>query len=144
MISVSTVTAEQIIAADPASVALLLNGPAAGELWPGAVRVHGSLVNLVVRTEVPGRGDVEAHVTVTPLRTMPTSYGADFTIASDQLPPIRGRLRLDYETAGLTSPGTRATLRFDYSGAFPDRLRVLALAYLANVAAAAEPSRRAG
>ncbi len=132
-----TVEAERRIAADPGSVALLLTGPAAGQLWPGAVRVQAAPARLQLRTRVPGRGKVDAEVTVGAPRTMPTSYRAEFRVDSDQLPPIRGRLDLSYDTS-LAPARTRASLEFDYGGDHPDRLRRLAQAYLDNIAQAAE------
>ncbi len=132
------VEADRSIAADPTSVALLLNGPAAGELWPGVVEVDSSSARLALRARVPGRGTVDARVTVTPVRSMPTSYGATFTIESDALPPMPGRLNLSYESPGSARRTTRAVIVIDYRGPYPERLRRLAQRYLDNVAAAAE------
>lgn len=110
---------ERAIAADPASAALLLSGPAAADLWPRAdARPVGPQLRVAMA---------------------PTSYVTRFEVTGDDLPETRGLLTLDY-----AGDGTHAVLRLDYEAPVTERLRVgsalreMAGAFLANLAAAAE------
>lgn len=148
---------ERRIAADPTSTALLLAGPTAVDLWPGArrdgevdgrVRVTAALPRLAVLpggrrdahpdSQADGRttGATEVLVTALPPRRTPVSFVTRFAWAgSVDVPDVDGTLTLRYD-----GPlATRAQLDLRTDGDL-ERAGVGGMAgeFLANLAAAAE------
>lgn len=129
---------ERSIAADPASVTLLLSGPGAGELWPDAVDVKSTPTELELQVMTPEGDESSAEVAMTrPVRS-PTAYRIAFAVRADRMRPLAGTLALRYAKPVHDVPTTRAVLTFVYDGARPQQLHTLAERYLQNVAAAAE------
>jgi hypothetical protein len=129
---------ERTITADPASVTLLLSGPAAGELWPDVLDVKSGPTQLELQVKTPAGAKSTAEVEMTrPVRS-PTAYRIAFAIRTDRLPPLAGTLTLGHAQRVHDVPTTRAVLTLIYHGRSPQQLRGLAEQYLQNVAAAAE------
>jgi hypothetical protein len=149
------------IAADPTSAALLLAGPSAVELWPGATLERtGPDDQLRVMTELPaaflpvsGRAAVLVRA-LSPQRT-PTAFLLRFSFGAAGFPGVRGELALEYAVPGASDasdeprPATDALLRLDVddpAGAdlvvpldrFLSGLQTLAETFLDNLAIAAE------
>lgn len=147
---------ERRIAADPTSTALLLAGPTAVDLWPGArrdgevdgrVRVTAALPGLAV---LPG-GRLDAHhdsqadsrtaatevlVTALPPRRTPVSFVTRFAWAgSVDVPDVDGTLTLRYD--GPLATRAQLDLRTD-GDLEPAGVGGMAGEFLANLAAAAE------
>ncbi|MHB2023612.1 MAG: hypothetical protein ACYCO3_09830 [Mycobacteriales bacterium] len=137
------IVAQLEVAADPASVALLLAGPRAAEYWPGVSSVHATGEPLLVAAEVPGRGLLTALVSTRPPVRTPTAFVFDFTVRPGELPELRGRLWVDHATGDRGVGHSHLALSVDYQGEFPERLRILADGFLRNVRAAAERRSRA-
>ena len=132
------------IAADPTSTALLLAGPLAVDLWPGAERVAEDADGVVVDADRPS-GRVRVRVRSEPPRRTPTAYVTRFAW-SGELPEVAGRLTLAYAPTGEGSAVTHAVLELDPAedGAYDaGRLGHLAEGFLANLARAAEARNRA-
>lgn len=157
----TSLSLERRIAADPTSTALLLAGPTAVDLWPGArrdgevdgrVRVTAALPGLAV---LPG-GRLDAHpdsqvdrqadsrtagatevlVTALPPRRTPVSFVTRFAWAgSVDVPDVDGTLTLRYD-----GPlATRAQLDLRTDGDLESAgVGGMAGEFLANLAAAAE------
>jgi hypothetical protein len=132
------------IDADPTSTALLLAGPPAVDLWPGASRVAETGEGVVVDAHRP-TGPVRLTVRAAPPRRTPTSYVTTFEWSGD-LPPCAGRLTLAYAPTGEGAAVTHAVLELDPADGTvydSDRLEALAEGFLANLARAAESRNRA-
>lgn len=131
------------VAADPASVALLLAGPGAAAAWPGVKSIQSVGEPMQVCAEVPGRGPLRAVVfTQAPVRT-PTAFVFGFTVSATGLPGFRGRLLIghSFDTGGVS--GSRLQLSLDYEGDSPERLHDLAEGFLKNLCEIAEGRSRA-
>lgn len=125
------------IAADPTSTALLLAGPSAFELWPGARSVQERPGHVVVDAD-PAPVEVRAF----PPKRTPTSYVTRFTCSGPGVPTVDGELVLAYVPGGAV-PTTHAALVLVSQGiegsAFDERrLQAVAQAFLDNLAVAAE------
>ena len=153
--------ASRRIAADPTSAALLLAGPTAVELWPGAeLTSSGPDDQIRVMVDLPpaflpASGRVAVLVrSLSPQRT-PTSFVVRFSFGAAGFPAVRGELSLGYAPVGPDQlPCTDAVLRLtvedpgDATQAVPlDRFVAavsdLAEQFLANLASAAEDRSRA-
>jgi hypothetical protein len=139
------VRASRRIAADPTSTALLLAGPTAVELWPGASAVaereDGSVLVEAERPDGPARVVLRA---MAPRRT-PTAYVMQFGWSGEAVQAVDGRLRLAYAPTADGTPVTHAVLELD-AGADGEPLARLAArgeAFLENLARAAETRNRA-
>jgi hypothetical protein len=138
------------IAADPTSTALLLAGPTAVDLWPGARRVGEQDGGVLVEAEVPGPepdgGPTRLTVLAQPPRRTPTAYVTRFEWSGASLPAVSGRLTLAYAPTGDGTPVTHAVLELDPEEDDSYRGRTLATmaeGFLANLARAAETRNRA-
>lgn len=135
------------IAADPTSTALLLAGPTAMELWPGVRRVAEVSGRVVVETEIHAHA-AAASVRALPPKRTPTAYLTRFEWAGPGLPATTAELTLGYDSL---EDGTQATLAsleltsagFEGSVLDPATLEQMAVAFLANLAHAAEVRNRA-
>jgi hypothetical protein len=144
----TTVSVVRHIDADPASIALLLAGPTAVELWPGARPVGSVRGRLLVATSDPepaGAVSVTAH----PPRRTPTSFVSAFSWSGPDLAVTDAELTLGYAPGGSGVPATTAHLvlvaeRGETSVA-PDRRHLAAMAeeFLRNLAEVAEARRAA-
>ncbi len=141
------------ICADPTSIALLLAGPSALELWPGVRRLGDvggrALVEAELAPAAPEGDSVPtaASVTAGPPRRTPTAYVTAFGWTGPGLPPTDGTLTLGYAPGGDGTPSTQAELVLDALGLELSRLgesslTAMADGFLDNLARAAE-SRRA-
>lgn len=126
------------VAADPTSIALLVAGPAAVELWPGAERDAQAAGPVLVRTGPQQAASVQ----VSPPRRTPTAYVAGVDVSGGGLPASTGTLRLAYVPSRTGAVVTHAVLQLDSAGE-PGRLRELAAGFLDNLAKAAEQRSRA-
>jgi hypothetical protein len=148
------------IDADPTSTALLLAGPTAVDLWPGAARVgerDGRLLVEAAPAAPRGAGTepVRLAVRALPPRRTPTSYVTLFEWhpAPDgpAVPGAAGRLTLAYAPTADGTPVTHAVLELDpadpdagYGEVLPPgQLERLAEGFLDNLARAAETRNRA-
>jgi hypothetical protein len=142
----ATITVERAIAADPTGTALLLAGPTAYDLWPGATRVEGSPGELWVDAPALAARAALVHVHAVPPRRLPTAYVTRFGFGGDALPETSGAVTLTYAAAADAPAATRAvlTLTWTPAGSCSERGRVAAAframadGFLANLAAAAE------
>ena len=140
----ASLTVERRIAADPTSTALLLAGPTALDLWPGARREGEVDGRLRVAAALPATDEAPTEVLVRalPPRRTPVSFVTRFAWAgSTSVPDAEGVLTLRYDGA----LATRAELTLRTGGAAgaeddlePLGVRALAGGFLANLAAAAE------
>lgn len=137
------------IAADPVGTALLLAGPAAVELWPGATLLAEVGGRALVEATLPA-GDgapagppLAACVRALPPRRTPTSFRSTFTWSGPGLPLTQGTLTLAYAAGSHGLAATYAVLVLD-SEAVPDSrmsarsLAAMAEGFLANLAHLAE------
>ena len=139
------------IDADPTSTALLLAGPTAVDLWPGARRTGEDAGRVLVELEAR-EGEVDglrvAVRALPPLRT-PTAYVTRFGWEGEQVPPVRARLTLAYAPTGTGTPATHAALELEVgdddgqAGQAGQALADMAEGFLANLARAAETRNRA-
>ena len=141
-------TVTQRISADPTSIALLLAGPTAFELWPGVRRVTEVGGRVVVETDLAPDRLTAASVRALPPRRTPTSYVSRFAWVGPGLPDTEAVLTLDYATADDGNAATSATLVLVSSGvevgALDDRaLEAMARGFLLNLAQAAQARSRA-
>jgi hypothetical protein len=153
--------ARRRISADPTSAALLLAGPSAVELWPGA-ELDSSGPDDQIRVTVdlppallPASGRVAVLVRSLSPRRTPTSFVVRFTFGAAGFPAVRGELALGYAPVVEGElPATDAELRLtvDDPGAATQAVPLdrfvavvgeLAEVFLANLAAAAEGRSRA-
>ena len=138
------------IAADPTSTALLLAGPTAVELWPGARRIGEADGRLLVEAEPPTAPAPELFaVRALPPQRTPTAYVTRFEWAGaggETTRSVSCRLTLAYAPTADGTPVTHAVLECDVDDDAP--MSVLALTamgegFLANLARAAETRNRA-
>ena len=136
------------IGADPTSTALLLAGPAALELWPGVRRVGEVGGRVLVEADLDTRQPTAASVRALPPRRTPTSFVTRFAWTGPGLPVTDGVLTLGYAPGADGAPSTSAELALHSTGVAASRvgphdLRVMAEAFLGNLARAAESRSRA-
>ena len=142
------------IGADPTSTALLLAGPGALELWPGVRRIGEAGGRVLVEAELSLARDesdsrpTAATVRALPPRRTPTAFVTRFAWTGPGLPVTDGVLTLGYAPGADGAPSTSAELALHSTGVAASRvdphdLRVMAEAYLANLARAAESRSRA-
>ena len=137
------------IAADPTSTALLLAGPTAVDLWPGARRVaEGDGLVVVEAPAEPGAAELaRVELRAQAPRRTPTSYVTSFEWTGADLPPVSGRLTLAYAPTADGTPVTHAVLELEPAGDAPEYrgggLAALAEGFLQNLARAAETRNRA-
>jgi hypothetical protein len=111
------------VVADPSSVALVLAGPAARELWPPrSDRIVG-----VVTPQQPGLA-----VTVDPPGRTSVGFAARVQVQSGDTTVAVGRLTI--LPADVDRGGCEVRISLDATDAAADRLRRDATRYLANVA----------
>ena len=137
------IAATRTVAADPASTALLLAGPAALDFWPGMRRLIEAPDGRARAAWMLGGRCVPILVGARPPRRTPTSFVTVFDVEadSDALPPLTGELT-------LTSCGRAGALctaaRLELSSTLPvepaavRELRQAGEVFLANLACAAE------
>jgi hypothetical protein len=138
----ATIRVHRVIAAGPASVALLLAGSTALDLWPGVTRVAGEPG--FVSAEVPALVAHAARVRVRARRPrrQPASYVTRFAFTGDGLAATEGELR--FRDAGSLATDAVLTLTWSGDGSAVERSRVTAAframagGFLANLAAVAE------
>ncbi len=142
----TTLRAERRIAADPTSVALLLAGPTAVDLWPGSHRAGESEGRLRVEADIPQQGPHDVYVTIyAPLRT-PVAFICRFVAEQPQLGlHVDGELTLAYDgpDATLASIALEVTTRV---ASTPEKLSIAtdrAEAFLGNLARVAEEAAAA-
>lgn len=136
------------IAADPTSTALLLAGPSAIELWPGAHRVGEAGGRTLVEAELAAAPATAASVRALPPRRTPTSYVMAFDWAGPGLPATSGTLTLAYAPASDGTLSTHAALQLQSTGLADSclsetDLRAMATGFLDNLGRAAEFRSRA-
>jgi hypothetical protein len=135
------------IAADPTSTALLLAGPTAVDLWPGARRVGDETGGVRVEAHLGDGAAVADVVTVKalPPRRTPTSYVTRFSWTASAAPGGAGRLTLAYAPTATGTPLTHAVLELELDDDRLDARAVSGLAegFLANLGRAAEARSRA-
>ena len=149
------------IAADPTSAALLLAGPTAVELWPGAeLTSSGPDDQIRVMVDLPpaflpASGRVAVLVRSLSPRRTPTSFVLRFSFGAAGFPGVRGELSLGYAPVGPDElPCTDAELRLTIDdpgeavqavplARFVTAVGELAEQFLVNLAAAAEHRSRA-
>ncbi|HVM27338.1 MAG TPA: hypothetical protein VM433_06665 [Mycobacteriales bacterium] len=141
------------IDADPSSTALLLAGPPAVDLWPGARRVGEADGGVLVEARPPAEPQLvdaepaRVSVRALPPRRTPTSYVTRFEWSGDDLPPVSGRLTLAYAPTGDGASVTHAVLELEpVTGDAPYSRRALTTmgeGFLGNLARAAENRNRA-
>jgi len=143
---VTTLRAERRIAADPTSVALLLAGPTAVDLWPGSHRDGESDGRLRVEADIPQQGTHHIYVTIdAPLRT-PVAFVCRFTAEQPQLGlHVDGELTLAYDGPDATL----ASIALEVSTPVPSNAEKTsiatdrALSFLGNLARVAEAAAAA-
>ena len=142
----TTLRAECRIAADPTSVALLLAGPTAVDLWPGSHRDGETDGRLRVQADVPERGVREIFVTIDPPLRTPVAFVCRFIAEQPMLGlHVGGELTLAYEGRDATL----ASIVLEISTALPSSPERLAIAtdraetFLGNLARVAEAAAAA-
>ncbi len=136
------------IRADPASTALLLAGPTALELWPGARRVGEGAGRVLIEVSTwPGGRHLTAAVTARLPRRTATGFVTCFAWTGLGVPVTEGVLTLTYAPGGTGAPSAHAELVLDVAGLAASRLDLAGLTtmaegFLANLAVAAEVRRR--
>lgn len=139
------------IRADPASTALLLAGPAALELWPGARRVGEVAGRMLLEVSTwPAARHLTAAVAARLPRRTADGFVTRFSWTGLGLPVAEGVLTLTYVpggTGGTGAPSAHAELVLEVAGLAASRLDLAGLTtmaegFLANLAAAAEARRR--
>ena len=132
------------IAADPTSTALLLAGPTALDLWPGAQRLGEPDGPVVVERTTPDAPPLRVTVRALPPLRTPTAYVARFTWVGEDLPEVTGRVTLAYAPTGSGTPTTHAVVEVDVEPEGPYAgLQARAEGFLENLARAAEARNRA-
>jgi hypothetical protein len=136
---------ERRICADPTSVALLLAGPTAFDLWPGVRRVGAVNGSVIIEAATPTPSTAAVRL-LRPKRTS-TSYVTTFEWAGPSLPKTTGRLTLAY-LPGRTTPSTGAVLTLESDGLDGSALSAvdlqnMAYTFLANLARVAEERSQA-
>ena len=88
------------VAAEPASLALLLAGPTAVELWPGARRIGEFGDRLTVEADLPDGEQSEVHLQALPPHRTPTSFVIRFEYSGDGVPRTNGTITLTSQGNG--------------------------------------------
>jgi hypothetical protein len=135
--------ARREVAADPASIALLLASPEAAGLWPGVVDVASAGGSATLAADVPGRGRISVTLSTTAPLRLPTCFVMNFAVVSAELPSLAGELVIERLPAVTGQPCSQVELRLAYSGDEAARLQELAEGFLANLRVAAESRARA-
>ena len=136
------------IGADPASTALLLAGPTALELWPGARRVGEVAGRALVEISTwPGARHLTAAVTAPLPQRTPTGFVTRFGWTGLGLPVTEGVLTLTYAPGATGAPSAYAELVLEVTGLGGSRLdaaglTAMAEGFLRNLSVAAEARRR--
>jgi hypothetical protein len=105
------------VAAEPASLALLLAGPTAVELWPGARRIGEFGDRLTVEADLPDGEQSEVHLQALPPRRTPTSFVIRFEYSGEGVPRTNGTITLTSQGKG----SSRVELALRWEGGI-DRL----------------------
>ena len=105
------------VAAEPASLALLLAGPTAVELWPGARMIGEFGDRLTVEADLPDGELSEVHLQALPPRRTPTSFVIRFEYSGDGVPRTSGTITLTSQGDG----SSRVELALRWEGGI-DRL----------------------
>jgi hypothetical protein len=95
----ATVTAEQHIAADPLSTALLLTSHDALRLWPGLELGESTPSGQTAVIAVGRRGE-DVVIAALPPRRTPTSFVAGFRVVGGSFQTTEGAVTLDYAPGG--------------------------------------------
>lgn len=142
----TTLRAERRIAADPTSVALLLAGPTAVDLWPGSRRDGETDGRLRVQADVPEQGVHDIFVTIDPPQRTPVAFVCRFVAEQPALGlQVGGELTLAYEGRDATI----ASIVLEISTPLPSSPEKLAIAsdraetFLGNLARVAEAAAAA-
>ena len=126
------------VSAEPASLALLLAGPTAVELWPGARRVGEFGDRLTVEADLPDGGQSEVHLQALPPRRTPTSFVIRFEYSGNGIPRTSGTIILTSQGNGRT----RVELVLRWEGGIDRLIREdtehKAASFLAKLATTAE------
>jgi hypothetical protein len=126
------------IAAEPASLALLLAGPTAIELWPGARPVGDFGDRLTVEADLPDGGSSEVQLQALPPRRTPTSFVIRFEYSGVGIPRTAGTITLTSQGNG----SSRVQLVLRWEGGIDRLIREdterKAASFLATLATAAE------
>ena len=136
------------IGADPASTALLLAGPTALELWPGARRVGEVAGRALVEISTwPGARHLTAAVTARVPQRTSTGFVTRFSCTGLGLPVVDGVLSLSYAPGGEGVPSAHTELVLEVTGLGGSRLDLAGLTamaegFLRNLSVAAEARRR--
>lgn len=142
----STLRAERRIAADPTSVALLLAGPTAVDLWPGSHRDGESDGRLRVEADIPERGVHDILVTIDAPQRTPVAFVCRFVAEQPQLGLlVEGELTLGYEGPDATLASVALEISTP-APSTPERLSIVAdraSAFLGNLARVAEAAAAA-
>lgn len=105
------------VTAEPASLALLLAGPTAVELWPGARRIGEFGDRLTVEADLPDGEQSEVLLQALPPRRTPTSFVIRFEYSGDGIPRTNGTITLTSQGNG----SSRVELALRWEGGI-DRL----------------------
>lgn len=143
----TTIALVRRIDADPASIALLLAGPTAVELWPG-VRPIGSVRGSLLVAAAGPAPEGAVRVTAHPPRRTPTSFVSAFSWSGADQAVTDVQLTLGYAPGGQGVPTTTAELVLEaerVEGGAPDarQLTTMAEQFLVNLASVAEARRAA-
>jgi hypothetical protein len=126
------------VAAEPASLALLLAGPTAVELWPGARRIGEFGDRLTVQADLPDGEFSEVHLQALPPRRTPTSFLIRFEYSGAGIPPTTGTITL----TGQGNGSSRVQLALRWEGGIDQLVREdterKAASFLTTLATAAE------
>lgn len=95
------------IVADPTSTALLLAGPGAFALWPGARHLGPASRGALVKTDLGFGRTVAVTVRALPPRRTATAYVSRFAWSGAGLPATTGTLTLSYAST-VPAPGSAA------------------------------------
>lgn len=96
------ITLSRRVAAEPASLALLLAGPTAVELWPGARRVGDFGDRLTVAADLPGGEQSEVQLQALPPHRTPTSFVIRFEYSGAGIPRTSGTITLTSQGNGTS------------------------------------------
>jgi hypothetical protein len=126
------------VAAEPASLALLLAGPTAVELWPGARRIGDFGDRFTVEADLPDGESSEVHLQALPPRRTPTAFVIRFEYSGVGIPSTNGTITLTSQGSG----SSRAELVLRWEGGIDRLIREdtesKAASFLATLATAAE------
>jgi hypothetical protein len=126
------------VAAEPASLALLLAGPTAVELWPGARRIGEFGDRLTVEADLPDGEQSEVHLQALPPHRTPTSFVIRFEYSGDGVPRTNGTITLTSQGNG----SSRVELALRWEGGIDRLIRedteAKAASFLTTLATTAE------